>query len=231
MTDLSDNTGPVPRPVVNRLSLYLREVEALHAEGVRNVSSAQLGRRLGVTDAQVRKDLAHFGAFGRRGRGYATDELAAALRMILGADQLWPAAMVGVGNLGRALLGYRGFERRGFRIEAVFDITPEVVGQTVEGRTIHHLDDLAKVLGEQPMSLAVLVVPGPAAQGVAERLVGCGVKGILNFAPTALDVPEDVTVVSVDLAAELQQLAFSVGRQPGPNPGQITPWQSGDSSV
>lgn len=223
MTDSSskaqpgDSDGAVPKAVVSRLSLYLRQLQHEVRDGQETISSKELGRLLGFTDAQVRKDLAYFGHFGYPGIGYRCDELIAAIKRILGTDQQWPVVLVGVGNLGRALLGYKGFAQRGFRIVAAFDSAPEVVGTEVEGIHVYHLDNLPEVARVNKIRLGIVAVPGPAAQGVADRLVGVGVEGVLNFAPVTIVLPEGISVVGVDLAIELEQLTFSVagrGQQP-----------------
>jgi redox-sensing transcriptional repressor len=200
----------VPKGVVNRLSLYLREILHLLHAGHATTSSSQLGQHLGFTDAQVRKDLAYFGHFGQPGVGYRCEELVQAIRSILGTDRQWTVAMVGVGNLGRALLGYRGFASQGFRIVAAFDIDPEIVGQEIDGVTVHSFDKLEEVVREQSIELGLMTVPAGSAQQVAGRLVEAGVTGILNFAPVTLNLPNEVSLVGVDLATELQQLCFSV---------------------
>ena len=200
----------VPKAVVNRLSLYLRELEHLDRDGHATISSSRLGRLLGFTDAQVRKDLAYFGQFGYPGIGYRTEELVAAIRQILGTDQQWAAAMIGAGNLGRALLGYKGFQQRGFRIVAVFDIDPDKVGNTIEGIEIYHLDNLPKLAQKHTIRLGLIAVPAAAAQLAADRLVAAGIEGVLNFAPVTIGLPEDVSLVGVDLAVELEQLSFAV---------------------
>lgn len=209
--------GPVPKAVVSRLSLYLRELQHLVHEGHPTTSSSQLGGRLGFTDAQVRKDLAYFGHFGYPGIGYRCDELTAAIRRILGTDQHWNAVLVGAGNLGRALLGYRGFSAQGFKVIAAFDADPAKEGGTIEGVTVYHLDRLSEVAEANRIRLAMIAVPASAAQGVADRLVAVGVEGILNFAPVTLALPEHVSLVGVDLAIELEQLSFAViSRLSGP---------------
>ena len=202
--------GPVPKAVVNRLSLYLRELQHLLRDGHETTSSNQLGGVLGFSDAQVRKDLAYFGHFGYPGIGYRCEELIAAIRKILGTDRGWPVAMVGTGNLGRALLGYKGFGNQNFRIVAAFDVDAEKVGQAIDGVQVHHLDELAEVVAHHRIKLAMIVVPAPAAQGVADRLVAAGVEGIVNFAPVTILLPENVSHVGVDLAIELEQLSFAV---------------------
>ena len=203
----------VPGAVVNRLSLYLRELQHLIGDGKETISSSQLGQRLGFTDAQVRKDLAHFGHFGHPGIGYRCEELVPAIRHILGTDRQWQVALVGVGNLGRALLGYRGFQKQGFRIVAAFEVEPEDVGETIDGVPVHHIDQLEHVLAEQDIELGLVAVPAEKAQEVADKLVASGVSGILNFAPVTLTVPEGVSKVGVDLARELEQVTFAVANR------------------
>ncbi len=203
----------VPKAVVNRLSLYLRELEHLLRGGQQTTSSHQLGRVLGFTDAQVRKDLAYFGHFGHPGIGYRCDELVAAIRRILGTDQPWTVAIVGVGNLGRALLGYRGFSERGFRIVAAFDTDSDKVGSLIEGVEVFHVDRLAEVARAHRLRLGVIAVPAAAAQKAADLLVAHGIEGILNFAPVTLALPDHVRRVGVDLAIELEQLTFAVANR------------------
>jgi redox-sensing transcriptional repressor len=204
----SDST--VPKVVVSRLSLYLRELQRLQAAGQETISSSQLGTLLGFSDAQVRKDLGFFGQFGYPGVGYRCDELIRAMRDILGTNHPWPVAMVGVGNLGQALLGYRGFGRQNFSIVAAFDADSAKVGQTIQGITIQPLDELAETVQSRHIRLGMIVVPAPRAQEVADRLVAAGVEGIVNFAPVTLVLPPHIQVVSVDLAIELEQLSFAV---------------------
>ena len=203
----------IPNAVVNRLSLYLRELQHLLNDGNETISSSQLGQRLGFTDAQVRKDLAHFGHFGHPGIGYRCQELVQEIRRILGTDRQWRVALVGVGNLGRALLGYRGFGKQGFRIVAAFDVDPEEVGRSIEGVEVHHLDRLAELLKQEDIELGMVAVPAPHAQGVADKMVAAGVSGIVNFAPVTLTVPEGVSKVGVDLARELEQVTFEVANR------------------
>ncbi len=144
------------------------------------------------------------------GIGYRCDDLIHAIRKILGTDRDWPVAMVGTGNLGRALLGYKGFSHQGFRIAAAFDIDPQRVGATIEGVRVFHLDRLSEVVVENHIKLAMIAVPAPAAQAVADRLVAAGIEGIVNFAPVTISLPEHIRQVGVDLAIELEQLSFSV---------------------
>lgn len=202
--------GPVPKAVVSRLSLYLRQLQQEVREDRQTISSKDLGALLGFTDAQVRKDLAYFGHFGYPGIGYRCDELMTAIKKILGTDQQWPVALVGVGNLGRALLGYKGFSQRGFRIVAAFDMDPHVIGSEIEGIRVYHIDSLSEVARENRIRLGVVAVPSASAQVAAEKLVAVGVEGILNFAPVTISLPPGVRAVGVDLAIELEQLTFSV---------------------
>ena len=200
----------VPQAVVSRLSLYLRELQHLRNQGTETVSSSALGKLLGFSDAQVRKDLTHFGQFGHPGVGYRCDQLIQAIRRILGTDRHWPVAIVGMGNLGRALLRYKGFQQQGFRIIAAFDVDPLIVGQTLEGIRVHSIDDLPAVAREKELNLAIIAVPAESAQSVADALIEAGVDGILNFAPVTINLPPSVKNVAVDLAIELEQLTFAV---------------------
>ncbi len=198
------------RASVGRLSLYLRRLEELLRDGALKVSSSQLGEALGLTDAQVRKDLAYLGHLGQPGIGYPTRELMTAIRHTLGVDREWKAVLVGVGNLARALLRYRGFQQQGFRIVALFDTDPAKVGQQIDGLTIRARDDLPAVVTAEGAELGLLTVPAEAAQSVADVLAAAGIRGILNFAPTVVRVPAGVSLVSVDLTVQLEQLAFLV---------------------
>jgi redox-sensing transcriptional repressor len=200
----------VPKAVVSRLSLYLRELQHLVRDGQETTSSTQLGTLLGFTDAQVRKDLAYFGQFGYPGIGYRCEELIQQIKKILGTDRGWPVVMVGVGNLGRALLGYKGFEQQGFQVVAAFDVDPAKVGRTIEGVEVFHFDRMNEVIQQKEIKLAIIAVPASAAQNVAEQLVAAGIDGVLNFAPVTISLPKHVNKVGVDLAIELEQLSFAV---------------------
>ncbi|MBI1832611.1 MAG: redox-sensing transcriptional repressor Rex, partial [Planctomycetes bacterium] len=193
-----------------RFSLYLRHLERWNAEGLQVVSSSQLGEALGINDAQVRKDLAYLGNLGQPGIGYYTQELITALRHRLGVDRAWKAVVVGVGNLARALLRYRGFSQQGFEFVALFDADSHKVGQKVESLEICAMDRLSAVIATTGAELGVVAVPAENAQPVADALVDAGIKGILNFAPVMLRLPPHVSLVAVDLAVQLEQLAFLV---------------------
>lgn len=206
------------RASVNRLSLYLHRLEGFLREGSETVSSGQLGQALGITGAQVRKDLAYLGNLGHRGIGYPAQDLIAAIRRTLGIDREWAAVLVGVGNLARALLRYRGFQQQGFRIVALFDADEAVIGQPIEGLEVHPPSKLRQVVRATHAELALLTVPAEHAQAVADELVAAGISGILNFAPMVLHLPRQVSLVSVNLAIQLEQLAFRVqlSRSDGP---------------
>ena len=201
---------PIPKAVVSRLSLYLRELQHLLRVGTDTISSTQLGGLLGFSDAQVRKDLAFFGQFGHPGIGYRCEELIPEIKRILGADRPWPVALLGAGNLGRALLGYKGFAEQGFRIVAAFDSDKSKVGGKIEGVPIYSLERLGAMLAKHEIRLAIIAVPAAAAQQAADKLVASGIEGILNFAPVTLSLPAHVRSVGVDLAIELEQLSFAV---------------------
>ncbi len=202
--------GKIPRVVVYRLSLYLRALNGLTAEDVTTVSSASIGQLVGVKPDQVRKDLAYFGQFGTKGRGYDVGELVRAIIRILGTDRIHNVALVGAGNLGRSLLAYKGFEKRGFKIVAVFDRAG--IGSRIgpDELTINDPSDLMEVIREKKVRIGIVAVPAVAGQEAAEQLVKAGVKAILNFAPMGLAVPEEVRVENIDLAIGLEGLAYSL---------------------
>jgi redox-sensing transcriptional repressor len=197
------------------VSLYLRQLEAFQRQGQTTISSSQLGAALAIKNAQVRKDLAFFGQFGYPGIGYRIEELITALRRILGIDRDWPLVLVGLGNLGRALLKYRGFRSRGFHIVALFDNDAEKIGQLHDGMMVEPLEALARVVAARNISLGILSVPADAAQRVAEQMVSSGITGILNFAPVPLIVPPAINVLAVDLSIQLEHLAYKVQNTPG----------------
>ncbi len=203
---------PVPKPAAQRISLYLRHLEALQAQGTETISSRELGSALGLTAAQVRKDLGHFGQFGFPGVGYKIPELIRQIRRIIGTDRVWNVALVGMGNLGTALTRYRGFEKKGFQIVAVFDADPRVVGKKACGTEVLPIDDLATVVRERDIQLGILAVPAEEAQAVADRMAAAGIQGILNFAPRVLTLPETVHSVTVDMAIQLEQLTLMLSQ-------------------
>ncbi len=217
----------VPEATVARLPQYLRALTALAEAGSRTVSSEALAEAAGVGSAKLRKDLSHLGSYGTRGVGYDVAELHRHIADRLGQAASWRVVIVGVGNLGHALAGYSGFASRGFTVVGLFDDDPAVVGQVVGGLRVLPLDDLAQVLGEPASAIAVLAVPARHAQAVCDRLVAAGARSILNFAPTVLRVPDGVDVRKVDLASELQILAFHAQRRTAagsvPQPGAANP--------
>jgi redox-sensing transcriptional repressor len=200
----------IPNPAVRRLSLYLRQLEAFKRKDRRTISSKQLGESLHLTDAQVRKDLAYFGQFGHPGIGYRVDELIAKVKQILGTDKTWNVLLVGAGNLGRALMAYRGFDAKGFRLVAVFDNDPTKAGKKQGLFTVQPLAELSETIRRQNIRLGILAVPADFAQDVADQLVAAGVRGLLNFAPVSLHVPPDIALNAVDLAVQLEQISFQV---------------------
>jgi redox-sensing transcriptional repressor len=200
----------IPNPAVRRLSLYLRQLEAFERKGRRTISSKQLGESLRLTDAQVRKDLAYFGQFGHPGIGYKVEDLIVELRKILGTDKTWGVVLVGAGNIGRAMSGYRGFDRKGFKLVAVFDNDQTKVGRKLGPFTIQPLAEMAEIVRQQSVRLAILAVPADNAQDVADQLIEAGVRGLLNFAPVSLAVPRHAALQTVDMAVQLEQLAFQV---------------------
>jgi redox-sensing transcriptional repressor len=200
----------IPNPAVRRLSLYLRQLESFKRKDRRTISSKQLGESLGLTDAQVRKDLAYFGQFGHPGIGYRVDELITKVKQILGTDKTWNVLLVGAGNLGRALMSYRGFDAKGFRLAAVFDNDPNMVGRKFGVFTIQPTAELEDMVRRLNIRLGIITVPADHAQDVADELVAAGLRGLLNFAPVSLTVPPYVAMNSVDLAVQLEQLSFQV---------------------
>jgi redox-sensing transcriptional repressor len=205
----------VPAVVISRLSLYLRELQHLVRAGRATVSSSQLATLFGFTDAQVRKDLAYFGHFGHPGIGYRCSELITEIRRILGTDHQWSVTMVGVGNMGRALLRYKGFSAQGFRVVAAFDRDSRIVGSQIEGVPVYDIARLGEIVRGQRIQLGMITVPASEAQQVADQLVSAGILGIVNFAPVALNLPDGIGIVGVDLTTELEQLAFSVANRMG----------------
>jgi redox-sensing transcriptional repressor len=204
-----DNEQRVSRVAAQRLSLYLRCLTSWAAD-LGKVSSGRIAAAVGVTDAQVRRDLATLGHLGQRGIGYDARALAAAIREALGIDRSWRAALVGVGNLARALLRYQGFRTQGFKIVGLFDSDRTKIGQQVEGLAVEPVDQLAIRVGVMGAEIGIVTVPADVAQGVVDTFVAGGVRGILNFAPVVLRLPPHVSLVTVDLAIQLEQLAFLV---------------------
>jgi redox-sensing transcriptional repressor len=185
-------------------------LEDLESEGQRTVSSQGLAHASGVTSAQVRKDLSYFGNFGKRGLGYAVARLRKEIRLILGLNRRWRVALVGAGNMGSALFAYKEFRRQGFDIVAVFDISPDRVGQKWRDLTVRHADELQAETKRLGLDIGVIAVPARAAQSVADRLVAAGMRGILNFAHRRIQVPASTALRTVNLSIELEGLAFAI---------------------
>ena len=207
--DREDEPRRIPDAVVKRLSLYCRVLDSLDGEGVEKVSSAEFARRLGINSAQVRKDLACFGPFGVPGLGYYVPELRREVHRILGKDREVRVILVGVGNLGSALMSYKGFLKQGFTMLWGFDADPTAARSRARSEIpIFPIEDLEEKLSRAPVDLAVLAVPIHAAQEITDRLVALGVRAILNFVPTRLSVPKGCHVRHVDLSLELESLSF-----------------------
>lgn len=199
----------ISRLTTKRLSLYLRCLQELESEGIKNISSRELAEQFHLNSAQIRKDLAYFGEFGIRGVGYYVNELKDHLIRILGLNRQYSIVIVGAGNLGQALADYGGFNTKEFKIIGLFDISPEKVGKkSKEGVPIYHLDDLQSVVKEENVNIAAMAVPSSAGQIVLNKIVDSGIKAILNFVPARLSIPEGVEVNSVDLKVQMEGLAF-----------------------
>lgn len=205
----------IAESTVRRLSVYLRFLEESEQRGLSTISSEELARRGGTTSAQVRKDLSLFGSFGKRGLGYSVPELSASLRDILGLRRTWNVVIVGAGKIGTALAQYRGFRQRGFIVTAVYDRDPRKIGTLWEALTVRDVESLEADSRRAAPDIAVLAVPGEEAQHIADRLVQCGIKAILSFAPTQVHTPADVTVRSVNMAMELEGLSFALASREG----------------
>lgn len=200
----------IPRKTVYRLSVYLRCLQRLKGNNIRTVSSEALAKVAGVKPTQLRKDLTYFGQFGTRGLGYDVEQLAHMISELLGTSSLQPVVLIGVGNLGAALLSYRGFQQEGFEIIAAFDLSPKRPRRKQLEIPLYGMEELPKIVRERHVKMAILTVPAVAAQEIANTLVECGVTGILNFAPIVLAVPEDVMVSNVNLAIELENLSYFI---------------------
>jgi len=200
----------IPRKTIYRLSIYLRCLARLKDNAIRTVSSEALAKVAGVKSTQLRKDLTYFGQFGTRGLGYDVEQLSQMITDQLGTKSLQPVVLVGVGNLGLALLSYRGFEKEGFEIVSAFDLDPKRKRDKKITQPILGMDKLADIIRERNVKMAILTVAAAAAQEVANTLVQCGVTGILNFAPLVLHVPEEVMVNNVNLAIELENLSYFI---------------------
>jgi redox-sensing transcriptional repressor len=201
-------TPTIPDIVISRLPVYLRALERLSQEGFEVTSSHELGRRLGISSAQIRKDLSHFGGFGKQGTGYRIAFLREQLRQVLKVEREWEVALVGAGDLGSAVARYKGFAERGFHITCVFDSAADKVGKRVAKFTIQPMEQLASTIHSRRIRIAMIAVPAEHAQGVADLLIEGGVRAILNYAPINLKVPEDVHVQYIDPVLHLQRMTY-----------------------
>lgn len=198
----------IPEVVIRRLPIYARALAFLEEENVAVISSLDLGKRLGVTPAQIRKDLSYFGEFGKQGTGYNVQQLLQEIRRILGLDRDWLMVLVGVGKLGRAIATYEDFESQGFKLVAAFDVDPNKVGEYIGGLRIQHVGEIERVISERNVKIGIVAVPGPQGQKTIETLASCGVSAVLNYAPIAVRVPSGVKVRHIDPVVALQSLTY-----------------------
>ncbi len=203
-----ENKKHIPESTISRLNLYLREVTILNNLKIPRISSADLGERTNLSDAQIRKDLNYFGSFGKTGSGYAVPELVKSLRKILGREESWNIAVVGAGSLGSAFMKYPGFNKENLHLIAAFDDDPAKVGQKINNIPIHDIAEIRPVLQEKKIAICVITVPAQNSQAVVDEAVAAGIKCLLNFAPVALNAPDDVIVRNVDLSGELEILTY-----------------------
>lgn len=200
----------IPDIVVGRLPLYLRSLQRMSQEGRKVTSSQELGERLGISAAQIRKDLSQFGEFGKQGTGYQIGFLMEQLSQILHVDRVWDMAVIGAGDVGHAVTQYQGFSDRGFRVTMIFDKDPIKIGTQINGFVVQDTANMEKVIQENGLKIAMIAVPAEAAQKVADQLVEAGVCAILNYAPISLNVPVDVRVQYIDPAIHLQRMTYYI---------------------
>jgi len=203
-----ENKKRIPESTISRLNLYLREVTILNNLKIPRISSADLGERTNLSDAQIRKDLNYFGSFGKTGSGYAVPELVKSLRKILGRDESWSIAVIGAGSLGSAFMKYPGFNKENLHLTAAFDNDPGKIGQAINNIPIYDISQIREIIQKNKIAICVITVPAQHSQAVADEAVAGGIKCLLNFAPVALTVPEDVIVRNVDLSGELETLTY-----------------------
>ena len=202
----------ISKATIDRLPLYFRTLRLAQDEGIDVISSEELGRRLGITPEQIRKDLASFGQFGKKGVGYYVNELKRNVGSILGLDHHWNIAIVGIGHLGAALANYQNFVTLGFNLVALFDQDPKVIGTVQNHVKVEAIDDLSRIVRERGVHIGIIAVPAAFAQDVADKLVAAGVKGIWNFAPIKMQVPESMHIVNEDLSIGLSRLSYHITR-------------------
>lgn len=204
-------TGSIPDIVIRRLPIYIRTLRELRDRDVVSISSDELADHIGVTAAQIRRDLSYFGRFGTQGKGYDTAFLAGEIGKILQLDRQWDVALAGFGNLGRAIANYRGFLPSSFRIAAIFDRNDEHIGEQIDGLTILRPDRITEVIRRKGIRIGIVAVPAVAAQDVAERMVAGGVHALLNYAPVVLKLPSEVTVREIDPVGAMQSMTYYLG--------------------
>ena len=207
-TETGDASAGIPDIVIRRLPVYARSLQHMLDEGTETVSSSDLGARLGVSAAQIRRDLSYFGEFGKQGKGYKVDFLLEQINGILGLDREWNVALVGLGHLGRALLHYDELRENGFCIDALFDHNPDKVGQFVGAMRIYQMEELPRLLAKKKIKIAIIAVPARGAQEVADALVEAGVQALLNYAPITVQVPPHVKIRHIDPVVALQSMTY-----------------------
>ena len=206
--EMKMDSKPIPDIVVGRLPIYLRALQHMAQSGRQVTSSQELGERLGISAAQIRKDLSQFGEFGKQGTGYEIDFLIENLDQILKVDRVWDIAVVGAGDIGSAVARYQGFADRGFRVTMIFDNNPKIVGKKIGQFTIYDSATLADTIQDAGVKIAMIAVPAVQAQEVADQLVEAGIKAILNYAPLSINVPEEVRVQHTDPVTHLQHMTY-----------------------
>ena len=207
----------ISESTIHRLSHYYRALSILEKENFETISSKELARREKLTPAQVRKDLSFFGSFGTRGLGYPVSELKQRIARILGINRSWNVAMIGVGNIGSALVSYKEFQKQGFAIKLIFDNDQRKIGSNHKGLIVSDIKDMARLLKENSIEMVIIAVPAIVAQYMVDEVVAAGIKAILNFAPINLKVPDDVYLRTENMAMELEYLSFALSGHHTPN--------------
>ena len=202
------NVDKIPDIIIGRLPVYLRALQRMAENGIKTTSSQELGEHVGISAAQIRKDISQFGEFGKQGTGYSISFLTDKLREILNVNRMWDVVIVGAGDMGHALARYQGFTNRGFRVAMIFDIDPTKVGQKVSEFTIEDAAKLVDRIRSTKIKMAMMTVPASTAQAVADKLVQAGVKAILNYAPISINVPDNVHVQYIDPSTHLQRMTY-----------------------
>lgn len=202
------NSEKIPDIIIGRLPIYLRALQRLTEKGIHNTSSQELGEMIGISAAQIRKDISQFGEFGKQGTGYSIPFLIERLQTIMKINRVWDVIVVGMGDIGHALARYNGFVNRGFKVTMLFDNDPDKIGLKVNELEIFSMEEMVEKIKQNKIKVAMLTVPASAAQEVAEQLVKAGVKAILNYAPIHLNVPKDVKVQHIDPATHLQRMTY-----------------------